>query len=104
MSVMLIGFGLLLGGLFRTVTQLNTWSSIAIMLVTFPAFMVAVPLPDALATVVNAFPTAQAMRLVSNGLSGSDLFANAWLAYPIIAAWCMAVYGLLLWRLSRQEA
>src|SRR5579872_6973112 len=41
LSVTMIGFGLLLGALVRSVSQLNTWSSIPLLLVLMPVFFVA---------------------------------------------------------------
>lgn len=103
-SVSMIGFGLLLGGLLRTTSQLNTWSGIAMLVVTFPAFFLALPLPNPVEVVVNALPASQAVRVAGNALSGSTIFDNAWLAYPVIAAWGAAAYAILLWRLARREA
>jgi hypothetical protein len=103
-SVAMIGFGLLLGGILRTTSQLNTWSGIAILAVTFPAFFLTVPLPNPVEVVVNALPTSQAVRAAGNALSGTTIFDNAWLAFPVIAAWGAAAYAVLLWRLARREA
>jgi len=44
LSVTLIGAGLLLGGLVRTVSQLNTWSTFPLLLVIMPVFFVVLDL------------------------------------------------------------
>jgi len=44
-SVTLVGFGLLLGGLMRTQTQLNTWSSVALLPLLVPAIVAGLPMP-----------------------------------------------------------
>ena len=103
-SVTLIGFGLFIGVLFRNANQLNTWAGVYLLPVIAPAFMVGLPLPDALDTALLALPTSQAMRLLVNGISGEQLFSNAILSWLVIAAWGVAGYGLLSWRLSRQSA
>jgi hypothetical protein len=103
-SVAMIGFGLLLGGICRTTSQVNTWSGIIVLLVTLPAFFLTLPLPDPTQLILGALPTSQVVRLASNALSGVTLFESAWLAYPIIAAWGAAAYAILLWRLARREA
>ncbi len=102
-SVAMIGFGLLLGGLLRTTSQVNTWSGIVIIVVTLPAFFFTLPLPSAAETVLNALPTSQAVRLAGNALSGTTIFDDAWIGYPVIAAWGAAAYAILLWRLARRE-
>lgn len=103
-SVTLIGFGLFIGVLFRNANQLNTWAGVYLIPVIAPAFMVGLPLPDALDTLLLALPTSQAMRLLVNGMSGEDLFSNAYLSWFVVAAWGIAGYGLLSWRLSQQSA
>jgi hypothetical protein len=103
-SVTMIGFGLLLGGMLRTMSQLNTWSGIILLLVVFPAFFFTLPLPNLVTTALAALPATQAVRLAGNAVSGITIFENAWLAYPIIAAWGAAAYAILLWRLARREA
>jgi hypothetical protein len=103
-SVTMIGFGLLLGGMLRTMSQLNTWSGIVLLLVVFPAFFFTLPLPDPVTTVLAAVPSTQALRLAGNALGGTTIFENGWIAFPIIAAWGAAAYAILLWRLARREA
>lgn len=103
-SVTLVGLGLLLGGLMRTQTQLNTWSTVALLPLIVPAIIVGLPVPGWVETVVSAIPTAQTMRLGVNALAGRQLFGAEWLSFAIILGWAVAAYGLVWWRLSRQEA
>jgi ABC-2 type transport system permease protein len=103
-SVTLVGLGLLLGGLMRTQTQLNTWSTVALMPLIVPAIVVGLPVPGRVEAVVSAIPTAQTMRLGVNALAGRQLFGAEWLSFAIILGWAVAAYGLVWWRLSRQEA
>ena len=103
-SVTLVGLGLLLGGLMRTQTQLNTWSTVALLPLIVPAIIVGLPVPGWVETVVSAIPTAQTMRLGVNALAGRQLFGAEWLSVAIILAWAVAAYGLVWWRLSRQES
>ena len=103
-SVTLVGLGLLLGGLMRTQTQLNTWSSIALLPLLVPAIIVGLPVPDWAEAIVAIIPTAQTMRLGVNALAGRQLFGAEWLSLTIILGWAVVAYGLVWWRLSRQEA
>lgn len=103
-SVTLIGFGLLLGGLFRNANQVNTWSGLFLMPVIGPAFAVGYPLPDWAAIGLATLPTSQAAKLAINAFSGETLFPQQWLAVFVIVAWGVVAYGLLLWRLSKREA
>jgi len=102
--VTLVGFGLLLGGLMRTQTQLNTWSSVALLPMLVPAIIVGLPAPGWVEEIVSVIPTAQTMRLGVNALAGRQLFGAEWLSVAIILGWAVVGYGLVWWRLSRQEA
>jgi ABC-2 type transport system permease protein len=103
-SVTLVGLGLLLGGLMRTQTQLNTWSTVALIPLLAPAIMIQLPLPGWAGAIVFLLPTAQTMRLGVNALAGRQLFGAQWLSVAIILGWAVAGYGLVWWRLSRKEA
>jgi ABC-2 type transport system permease protein len=103
-SVTLVGLGLLLGGLMKTQTQLNTWSTVALIPMIVPAIIVGLPVPGWVETIVSIIPTAQTMRLGVNALAGRQLFGAEWLSLVVILGWAVAAYGLVWWRLSRQEA
>ena len=55
------------------------------------------------AAAIFLLPTTQAMRLGANAFAGRTLYGGLWLSFLIIAAWGVAAYGLLWWRLSRRE-
>lgn len=104
LAVALIGVGLLLGGLFKTANQVYTWSSLLLLPVIGPAFAVGLPVPAALDVVFRVLPTSQAMRPMTNGLVGQELFPDVWLSYVVVAAWAAAAYAVLAWRLARRES
>jgi ABC-2 type transport system permease protein len=103
-GVTLIGFGLLIGGLFRNANQVNTWSGLFLLPVIGPAFAVGYPLPDWADISLSVLPTTQATKLAINAFSGETLFPQQWLAVVVMFAWGVVAYGLLLWRLSKREA
>lgn len=102
-SVTLLGFGLLLGGLVRNMNQLNTWSSIPLLVLIMPLFMVTLDLPSWAQWLLSASPGNQALQLLIDGLNGTQLFGAWWLSFAIIGAWAVAGYGLLLRTLARRE-
>lgn len=104
LSVTLLGFGLLLGALVRSVGQLNTWSSIPLLLVIMPVFFVALDMPAWLQTALSATPGSQAMRLLVDGLTGQAMYGGWFLAFVVLGAWAVAVYAVLIRTLSRREA
>jgi ABC-2 type transport system permease protein len=104
MALALIGIGLLIGGLFKSAQQVYSWSSVMLIPVIGPAFVVGLPIPDALDALFRVLPTSQGMRILANGLAGKPLFADLWQAYLVLVVWAVAMYGLLAWRLSRRES
>ncbi|MGH2558871.1 MAG: ABC transporter permease [Thermomicrobiales bacterium] len=104
LAVTLLGFGLFLGGLFKSANQLNTWSGVLLAPLVAPAFMVGLPLPDLLATIVGLIPTGAATKLLINGMEGEAIFSGAAAAFLVVLAWGVVAYGLLLWNLQRRQA
>ena len=100
----LIGLGLLLGGVFRTAGQVYTWSSVLLLPIIGPAFVVGLPLPSALDLALRALPTSQGIRIMTNGLAGKALFNDEWICYAVLLAWVAIAYGALAWRLARRES
>lgn len=104
LSVALIGFGLLIGGLFRSANQLNTWGGLLLIPVIAPAFIIGLDAPKIVTTAIWLLPSSQATRVIINAVSGQAIFPSLWSAFLVIAGWVVVAYLLLLWRLSRREA
>jgi ABC-2 type transport system permease protein len=104
LSVTLIGFGLLIGSIFKNANQLNTWSGFLLIPFLAPVFAVGMPVPDFVEALLQLFPTSAGMRLAINDVTGESLFANPWLSYLVIVAWGAVAYLALAWRLNRRQA
>ena len=103
LSVALMGVGLLIGELFRSANQLNTWSSVILLPFLGPVYGVGLPTPRIVDLLLLALPTSQATRLVMNAALGQRLFDRPWLSYLVIIAWGAVAYSVVLWRLSRRQ-
>ena len=104
LSLTLLGAGLLLGALVRSVNQLNTWSGIPLLVVIMPVFFVGLGLPQWVDTAMSALPGSQAMKLLVDGLSGRTIYGDSWLSLAVIAGWAVVIYAVLIRTLSRREA
>ncbi len=104
LTVTLIGFGLLMGGLVRTVAQLNTWSSIPLLVLILPVFLVALGLPSWVQLLLDATPGTQAARLLVDSLSAQPVYGSWPVAFALMGAWAVAGYGLLIRTLARRES
>lgn len=103
LSVTLLGVGLLLGALVRSVSQLNTWSGIPLLLVIMPVFFVGLGLPQWVEAAMSAMPGSEAMKLLVDGLSGQAFYGDWWISFAVIAAWGVAIFAVLIRALSRRE-
>ncbi len=104
LSVTLIGFGLVLGGLFKNANQINTWSGFLLMPIVVPVFLVGLPVPGWTDLLLALFPTSQGTQLAVNGLIGEAVFPDAWLSFLVILAWGGIAYAMVLRQLARREA
>lgn len=103
-SVALLGFGLLLAGIFRNANQLNTWSGLFLTPFIIPALMVGQPLPDTVQTIITLFPSGAGMQLVLKSLTSAELFTDTWKPVVVLLFWICVAYGALLWQLKRRQA
>ena len=104
LSVTLIGFGLVLGGLFKNANQINTWSGFLLMPIVVPVFLVGLPVPAWTDLMLTLFPTSQGARLAVNGLLGEPVFPDAWLSFVVILVWGVAAYATVVRQLAGREA
>jgi ABC-2 type transport system permease protein len=100
----LVAIGLLLAGVFRTATRVYTWSGLFVLVAFVPAIVVGLPIPQWADVLIQILPTAQGMRLMSNGIAERPLFPDPWFSYLVLAAWAAASFALLRWQLSRRES
>ncbi len=104
LSAAMVGMGLLLGALVRTVGQLNQWGSLLLLGVLVPSAALTADVPPAAQLAISLLPSGAALRLAINGLVGGPFFADAWLSVGALAGWAALAYGFLLLRLRRREA
>jgi hypothetical protein len=103
-SVVLVGIGLFFGGLIKTQSQLNNWSSVLVLPLLAPSVTIGLPTPEWVNAVLYVLPTTHTMRLGVNAFAGRAVFEEMWMSFAILAAWAAVAYGLVWWRLTRREA
>lgn len=104
LAITMIGFGLLLGGLFHSANQLNTWGGVVLLPVIAPAFVVGLPIPGWLETIFDFLPTSQGARVMIDSMGHHSYFGQTWLSFIVIIAWAFAAYALLVYQLARRTA
>lgn len=103
-AIALVGIGLFFGGLIKTQSQLNNWSSILVLPLLAPSVTIGLPTPEWVNAVLYVLPTTHTMRLGVNAFAGRVVFEEMWVSFAILAAWTAVAYGLVWWRLTRREA
>jgi ABC-type transport system involved in multi-copper enzyme maturation permease subunit len=104
LAVVLIGFGLLVGALLRTTARVNIWMGLLILPVIAPAALLGLSMPAPARLILSLTPTAEATRLLANGLTGESVYSQPALSVLGLLAWGAIAYALLVRTLARREA
>ena len=103
-SLFLVLVGLLMGALFSTMTQVNTWSSIVMLALLIPAMFILPPQPPApFSTITRLIPTSYMADAISIGLSGRATLGNVGLDLLVLAVATVIVAVAVLWALRRER-
>jgi ABC-2 type transport system permease protein len=102
-ALFLVAVGLLMGSIFQTMMQVNTWSSIFLLLLMMPTWFTVIQLPSAVNTVIRLIPTYYLADLLNRSLAGGALPSAAFLDFGVLLASVAVMYGLVIWILRRQE-
>jgi ABC-2 type transport system permease protein len=101
-SLFLVLTGLLLGALFSTTAQVNSWGSIVLLALLIPTIFILPPQPPApVSTIVHLFPTSYMADAIIGGLSGKVLPADVILDFGVLAVATAAVCTAAIWALRR---
>lgn len=104
LAISLLGLGLLIGSVFKSATQLNTWSGLFLAPVIIPAALVGLGISHWTDTIAGATPTGAGMKLLTNAFIDAPIYHPQWEPAAVLVAWSVLFYGLLLWQLSRRRA
>ncbi len=103
-SLFLVLVGLLMGALFSTMTQVNTWSSIVMLALLIPAMFILPPQPPApVSTITRLIPTSYMADAISIGLSKKATLGNVGLDLLVLAVSTVIVLVAVLWALRRER-
>jgi ABC-type Na+ efflux pump permease subunit len=104
LTATLVAFGLLLGGLARTVSQLNTWSSFPLFVLIMPAFLGLIGLPAWAQFILDATPGTQVMKMLVDSASAQPVYGGWPISLAVVAGWAVVGYVLLIRSLAAREA
>jgi ABC-type transport system involved in multi-copper enzyme maturation permease subunit len=104
LAICLLGFGLLLGSVFKSATQLNTWSGLLLIPAVVPASLIGLGISDWVDRIAGLTPTGAGMKLLTNAFTDPSLYDNSIRIVAVLIVWTAIFYTLLLWQLSRRRA
>jgi ABC-type transport system involved in multi-copper enzyme maturation permease subunit len=104
LAICLLGFGLLLGSVFTSATQLNTWSGLLLIPAIIPASLIGIGLPSIVDRITGLTPTGAGMKLLTNAFADTEIYDNPWQSVAVLVVWAVLFYALLMWQLSRRRS
>jgi len=102
-SLFSVTVGLLMGGLSRNTMQLNTWSSMVLILLMLPSWVILFDLPPVLDAAMHVLPTYYLTRALAGTLAGQASLAATGLDLAILAGSTAVVFAGVVWSLQREE-
>jgi ABC-type multidrug transport system permease subunit len=103
-SLFLVQVGLLLGAAFQTTSQVNTWSSMIMLLFLLPAmFGDFLTPPEPIPTLMRLIPTSYMTNTISLAMSNKATVGTVGLNLAILAASAMVAFGAVIWVLRRER-
>lgn len=103
-ALVLVLTGLLLGAIFKTTAQVNTWSSIVMLALLVPAMFIMWPKPpEPIPTIMRFIPTNHIASALTAGLDGSATLAGAGIDLLILAVCAAVVFFAVIWFLRRER-
>jgi ABC-2 type transport system permease protein len=99
-SLVLVEIGLLLGSVFNTTAQVNSWSSFVLLALIMPSWLSAFPLPGLLAAVMRLMPTYYIAQLVEQSGGGVGQI-EAFISLGVLVAFAVALFAAIVWSLRR---
>lgn len=97
----IVAIGLLMGSIFQTTMQVNTWASLVLLVLMAPSF----PIPGSPAVLESALrviPTYYFIEALKSSLSGSTS-SRFWIHLSVVLACTVAAFVAGVWALRREQ-
>ncbi|MGQ9555214.1 MAG: ABC transporter permease [Anaerolineae bacterium] len=101
-ALFLVLVGLLMGGFFHSVTQVNTWSSIVMLITMLPSWLTVVQIPVPLEVLFRLIPTHYLAQAMGLALAGDASPARVWGNLAVLLASTVIAFAAVVWRLRRE--
>lgn len=98
-----VTLGLLMGGLFHTTMQVNTWSNLIMLTLLMPSWFIIVEVPAALETAFHLSPIYYLVEALNLSLSDQASLGQVWTHLAVLAGSVAVVFAAVVWTLRKQE-
>lgn len=95
--------GLLMGALFHTAQQVNTWSSLAMLVLIIPTMTGVIGPPGPVDMALHLIPTYYITQVLSLALAGQATLERVWSDLAILAGTVVVAFAAVVWTLQRGE-
>jgi ABC-2 type transport system permease protein len=102
-ALFLVMAGLLMGSLLHTMMQINTWSTIVMMVLLAPSWLSVLQPPAPIDMIIRLVPTFYLVEILNKSLIGDVALADAAGRLGLIAVCTLAMFGTVVWVMRRQE-
>ncbi len=103
-ALLSVAVGLLLGGFLHTTMQVNTWSTVLLLILLVPSWVVILDLPTPLQVVIQLIPTHYLVHALELSLAGGATLALVGLDLAVVLGSAVLLLALVAWRLRRAES
>lgn len=102
-ALFMVLLGLLMGGLFHTTTQVNTWASVIILAAIMPSWFVLPDMPDALGRILGIVPTHYLVKVLEKSLAGMAPLRQVWDSLAMLFGSVVVAFAVVVWTLRRED-
>jgi ABC-2 type transport system permease protein len=102
-SLFLILVGLAMGGFFKTIAQVNTWSGVFLVVLLLPSWVTVMPLPDPIGMIVRLVPSYFLVDLLNQSMAGNATFGSVWSSLTVLAVCTAVAFSVVVWTVKRED-
>jgi len=102
-SLFAILVGLAMGGFFKTIAQVNTWSSVLLIFLLLPTWVAVMPLPDPFGLIVRLVPSYYLVDLLNQSMAGNATFGSVWSSLTVLAVCTVFAFSMVVWTVKRED-
>ena len=102
-SLFSILVGLAMGGFFKTIAQVNTWSSVLLIVLLLPTWVAVMPLPDPFGLIVRLVPSYYLVDLLNQAMAGNATFGSVWSSLMVLAVCIIVAFSVVVWTVKRED-